>query len=250
MEIPVKKLPETQFSRFLTYPILDEALAKDRVKELSATGVAALRFTGRTLIDGVPILGKGCVGIVAHAVLNGKEVALKMRRHDADRPSMRDEARLLRLANSVNVGPQLIAATRNFLVMELFGGIQLFRWIESSKAKNKVSIKNVLRQLLVSCFKLDAIGLDHGELSHAPKNVLVTQAGKACIVDFESASAVRRPANVTCLLQYFMFGRIAEQVGRKGIFPGRSVILKALVDYKREPSVENFHVILRLLRLV
>ena len=62
------------------------------------------------------------MGLVTQAILDGDLVALKIRRADADRPSMHEEARLLRLANSVNVGPRLVAATKDFLVMELAFG--------------------------------------------------------------------------------------------------------------------------------
>ncbi len=162
---------------------------------------------------------------------------------------MANEGRLLRLANSVNVGPTLVASTRNFLAMEFFKGMPLFRWAESQTASNTRAVKGVLVNLLSSCFKLDAIGLDHGELSHAPKNVLVNQRGEGCIVDFESASIVRRVANVTSLLQYFLFGRISRTIRASKIFPKKRPILKTLTQYKQEPSVENFQSILEVLRL-
>jgi putative serine/threonine protein kinase len=97
---------------------------------------------------------------------------------------------------------------------------------------------------------LDAVGLDHGELSHAPKNVLIDQNDKPCIVDFESASTTRRTANVTSLLQYFLFGRISKAINASKIFPKKKTIIKTLTEYKREPSVENFRSVLRVLELV
>ncbi len=110
-------------------------------------------------------------------------------------------------------------------------------------------MKEVLEKLLYSCFRLDAVGLDHGELSHAPKNVLVSPRGEGCIVDFESASTVRRVANVTSLLQYFLFGRISRTIHASRIFPRKAQILKTLTQYKQEPSVENFNRILEVLGL-
>lgn len=248
-EIPLRKLLGTSYSRVLTYPISNEAEAKARIRELSAIGITAVRFRGPTLIDGIRLLGKGCVGLVAQAILDGMPVALKMRRIDADRASMNGEARLLRLANSVGVGPRLLTATENFLAMQLFEGMPLFRWAESSSVRSMATVKQVIKQLLVSCFRLDAIGLDHGELSHAPKNVLVSQAGKPCIVDFESASTVRRVANVTSLFQYFLFGKVSTKIRASEIFPQKRTVLKALTRYKRESSVESFQDILKALDL-
>lgn len=248
-EIPLRKLLGTRYSRILTYPASDEAKARERIRELSATGVTSLRFSGSTLIDGIPLLGKGCVGVVTLAVLDGVPVALKIRRDDADRPSMINEGRLLRLANSVDVGPRLLTATRNFLAMEVFNGMPLFRWAEEKTGSNMRAVKEVLGSLLCSCFRLDAIGLDHGELSHAPKNVLVDEKGQACIVDFESASTVRRVANITSLLQYFLFGGISRAIRVSKIFPKKVSILRTLTEYKQEPSVENFESILTVLGL-
>ncbi len=176
-ELQTAGLLNTKYSRFITYPLKDgEEEAQSRVQELSSIGITKLRFEGSTLVDGIPVLGKGTVGLVVQATLDKVPVALKIRRMDADRPSFYEEGRLLRLANSVDVGPRLITVTRNFLVMELINGLPLFRWVEQKNSRSQV--RGVLHGLLRDCFKLDAIGLDHGELSHAPRNVLVNSNGK------------------------------------------------------------------------
>ena len=248
-KIPITKIPGTRYSRILTYPDSNEEKLRDRIRELSAAGVTSLSFKGSTLIDGIPVLGKGCVGIVTLAELDGMTVALKIRRDDADRPSMANEGKLLRLANSVNVGPRLITATRNFLAMEAINGLPLFKWAHTCRARDKRGVKKLLGDLLYSCFRLDSVGLDHGELSHAPKNVLVSSTGRGCIVDFESASTVRRVANVTSILQYFLFGQISRTLHASIIFPARGRILKTLTRYKQEPSVESFNSLLTVLGL-
>ena len=242
-EILLDGLMRSRYSQILTYPGTDLVEAKARIKQLSEIGVSALRFRGVTQIGGIPVLGKGCVGVVTQARLEGEIVALKIRRLDADRPSMNDEARLLRLANSVDVGPRLISATKNFLAMELFRGIPLFRWAERSQGGRRV-VRELVTRLLTCCFMLDSIGLDHGELSHAPRNVLVNRFGQPCIVDFESASTARRVANVTSLLQYFLFGRVSKTLHASQIFPDRRNIVKALGEYKHDGSVENYQGVL------
>jgi len=234
-------------SRFLTYPSSEaKSEAETRVQQLKEIGISSLLFNGSTSIDGIQVLGKGCVGIVIQGFLGNIPVAVKIRRLDADRASLLEEARLLRLANSVNVGPELITATQNFLVMQLFKGLPLFKWAQHApKIKNT---KKVLKQLLTDCFKLDAIGLDHGELSHAPRNVLVNSSNTACIVDFESASSSRRATNVTSLIQYFLFGELARVLNRK-LYHDRRTILRSLSLYKQDGSVGNFESILQLLHV-
>jgi putative serine/threonine protein kinase len=247
-EIPLNGLLQSRYSLILTYPRTDQEEGVARLAELSRMGVSALCFVGVTQIGGIPVLGKGCVGVVTKARLGGELVALKIRRIDADRPSMDDEARLLRLANSVNVGPRLISATNDFLAMGLIQGIPLFRWAERSGASRRV-VRQVITSLLKCCFMLDSIGLDHGELSHAPRNVLVDRSGRPWIVDFESASTARRVANVTSLLQYFLFGRVSKALQASRIFPERRRIIKALGEYKHEGSVESYQRILAALGL-
>lgn len=248
-EVPISEILGTKYSRILTYPSSNEIETKARCKDLFEIGVSALVFRGQTLIDGVPILGKGNVGLVVHAIMDREPVALKIRRTDADRPSMSDEGRLLRQANSVDIGPQLMTSTRNFLAMQLFEGLALFRWFEKARKLEATTLKKTLGRLLYSCFKLDSIGLDHGELSHAPKNVLVSRTGEPCIVDFESASTVRRVANVTSILQYFLFGRVSKIFRPSKIFPRRNFVLKFLSAYKQKPSVESFKNLLEVLDL-
>jgi predicted Ser/Thr protein kinase len=52
--------------------------------------------------------------------------------------------------------------------------------------------------------KLDAIGLDHGQLGGKGKNILVKKNGKPIIIDFEKASDHRRVHNQT-QLEAFLF---------------------------------------------
>jgi len=244
-EIGTTALLGTRYARFLTFPSREaDAEAQSRVQELTAIGVTKILFDGSTMIDGVPVLGKGCVGIVVQASLDNVPVALKIKRMDADRPSFVEEGRLLRLANSVDVGPRLFAVTRNFLVMELISGLPLFRWVD--RTPNRSQVRNVLRGLLTDCFRLDLIGIDHGELSHAPRNVLVTFNGKGCIVDFESASTSRRVANVTSLIQYFLFGQLARKIRGK-LYKDKRAVLEALSDYKQDGSVSSFERVLETL---
>jgi putative serine/threonine protein kinase len=237
--VPLDLIRGSRYSKVLTYPAPDDAELAARLREVASIGVTAIRFVGPSAIDGLGVMGKGCVGLVTQAILQGELVALKIRRLDADRPSLHEEARLLHLANSVNVGPRLITATKNFLVMELFDGVPLFKWASLLHRRNTL-VRMVLSNLLDACFRLDAIGLDHGELSRAPKNVLVRTDGQPCIVDFESGSMVRRVANVTSLLQYFLFGSLSKTLRVSSMLPQRRTILRALSEYKHLGSVESY----------
>jgi putative serine/threonine protein kinase len=83
--------------------------------------------------------------------------------------------------------------------------------------------------------------LDHGELSRAPKHLIISRQDRPFIVDFESASLNRRPANVTSVCQFLFIGsETAKQVIKKLGVKDKKAIAKALRRYKNEKSFKNF----------
>lgn len=238
-----RKLVETSdLAAILCYPRPEAREVEARMQELASIGVDALELSGAHQIGRSKVLGKGCVGIVVKALMHGKAVALKIRRVDADRRDMNHEADMLRLANSVDVGPRLLAKSDNFLVMELINGLPLNRWVAMlPRIGCKRRVRRVVGGLLDDCYRLDGISLDHGELSEAPKNVLVDENGVPRIVDFESASDKRRPSNVTSIAQYLLIGggpakRVRDILGWRR----RASLIRALREYKHHPDDQSF----------
>jgi putative serine/threonine protein kinase len=212
------------------------------MQELASLGVDAIDLSGTHQIGRSRVLGKGCVGIVTKALLQGQVVALKIRRVDADRRDMSHEADMLRLANSVNVGPQFLAQSHNYLAMELIDGLTLNQWIAGlPKTGCKRRVRRVIDTLLNDCYRLDTISLDHGELSEARKNVLVDSNDKPRIIDFESASNKRRPSNVTSISQYLLIGGGPSKRLRTVLqWRRKKALVKALQDYKHHPHAQTF----------
>ena len=248
--VPLERVHEEKYGRVLCYPRYDLEELKRRVKELKKLGVQALKFTGEKMTFGVPVLGKGCVGIVVVATIDKRNVALKIRRLDSDRTGMQREAQMLRKANTIDVGPNLINATENFLIMEFVGGTLLPRWVEGLKKKPKSRIRHVLLSVLEQCWRLDAIGLDHGELNRAPKHIIVDANEKPWIVDFETASADRKVSNVTSICQYlFISSQIAKTIQNKIGKIDRTRLIQVLRSYKQKRTRETFEIILKICAL-
>jgi len=254
-EVPLEGLREEKYGRVLCYPRYDPEELERRLKELRGLGVKAVEFIGQKNVFDVPVLGKGCVGIVivAHRAADRVKVALKVRRVDADRAGMQREAWMLRRANAVDVGPKLLDVTENFLVMEFIHGKIFPLWIEELKGRRREAkslIRGVLRDLLEQAWRLDEAGLDHGELSRAPKHILINGENRPHILDFETASTTRRCSNVTSLCQFLLLGSQTAKVvaNRLGKIPEERLI-KALRDYKQGPTRENFDKILNLCKL-
>jgi putative serine/threonine protein kinase len=92
---------------------------------------------------------------------------------------------------------------------------------------------------------LDVIGLDHGELSHAPKHIIIDKVGKPFIVDFETASVNRRPSNVTSICQFLFMSGVAEKLADKIGESDKKLVLEALKRYKGCRNQSNFEGILK-----
>lgn len=243
--VSVERLREEPFASIVCYPKPREAELRKRLKELESLSVTALEFSGEKQAFNVSVLGKGCVGIVVIAYREHEKVALKIRRVDADRAGMQHEAQMLDVANSVNVGPKLFDFSDNFLLMQFIDGDLLPRWLEKEIGKKR--LKRVLKDVLEQCWRLDKAGLDHGELSHAPKHVIVDGEDKPFILDFETASLNRKPSNVTSIAQFlFISGTVAEKTAEKLGEKDERIIIEALRRYKMDGSRRNFERVLEI----
>lgn len=241
--VPIQKLSEGLYALVICYPKPGSVELEKRIKELKELGITAIEFSGSKRVANFPVLGKGCVGIVVKAYRDEEEVALKIRRVDADRSGMHHEAKMLAIANQLDVGPKLLNSSDDFLVMQYVRGKLLPEWLELCTAE--IRLKLVIRGILEQCWRLDVAGLDHGELSYAPKHIIIDEADKPFIVDFETASLNRKPSNVTSMVQFlFMRGAIAEKINSVLGKRDENLIIEALRRYKAVKSRYNFEFIL------
>jgi putative serine/threonine protein kinase len=144
-----------------------------------------------------------------------------------------------------------LGGTSDVLAMELVDGLSLPVWLESLKGRGRrVRVRSVVKPLLEQCLQMDTYGLDHGELSRAHKNVIVSNNDIPTILDFESASLMRRPSNFTSLTQYlFLGGSIAKKIARVLGPVNRGELLKCLRDYKAGGSKDAFEATAKVLGL-
>jgi putative serine/threonine protein kinase len=172
--------------------------------------------------------------------MKGQKVALKMRRIDADRLDFSHEAEMLQKANTIGVGPKFIAVSNNFLLSQLIDGDLLEDWLQTPREKGL--IRKVLVDILEQCWSLDESGLDHGELSKAPKHLLVDKMDMPFIVDFETASTMRKVINVTSVCQFLFMGNsraakmLDEVLGKKN----RLSLISGLKKFKKNTNRKSF----------
>lgn len=248
--ISIEGLADKPYSDIIGYPKATKRQLDARIRELERLQISAVSLSGPTMLGSLEVLGKGYAGVVVLARRDGLQVALKIRRTDSQRTNMKDEAALLKLANSVGVGPKMLAASKNFLIMEFVEGVRIDSWMSSLKGVGSAArLKNVVRKVLEECYKLDRIRLDHGELSNITKHVIVGKMDPV-LIDFESSSTSRRTANVTSMTQAIYIGSgIARRVQRIYRNPSKEDVITALRRYKLERTQDSFDELLRILKL-
>ncbi len=244
--IPLERLLEQKYAEILCYPRYEQKEAEKRLHELERLRVKALEFAGDKKAFDLHVLGKGYVGIVVVAHTSTGKRAIKIRRIDADRIGMQHEAEMLKRANDVGIGPKLFDVTDNFLLMQFIDGTRLPKWITALRGRGTTArIQKTLCEILKQCWQLDEAGLDHGELSNAPKHIIVEIDDTPYIVDFETASCNRKASNVTSICQYLFIGsQLAKTIGRKLREIETTRLIHTLRIYKQEQTKENLENIL------
>lgn len=226
----------------ISYPRFSASEYSERLNEMKSLGISSLFLgSGPSIIHGLRIAGKGWVGLVIMGKMGDRTCAVKIRRIDADRKNMDEEARLQRLANDAGAGPLVFVHTKNLIVMEFIQGRSIVEWV--SDGPRASAVRDVTRSILEQCHRLDMAGIDHGQLSRLDRHVIVPEQKHAipCLVDFESASTLRRVSNVTSATQsLFLHGAVARRVKKILGDAETDVVISALRRYKERPGATGF----------
>jgi putative serine/threonine protein kinase len=257
--VPVSKLKPKIHGSVLCYPGNDLSTFSERIKQLRELGVGEISFEGSSKVGNLGVIGKGCVSVVLKARLKGNDeiIALKCRRIDANRETMKRDFELQKIANSHGVGPRAISATDDFFAMEFIDAIKIGKWLERLKTRSsKKFLRGIVRDSLTQCFLLDLHGLDHGELSNPSKHILIRKdpsgslSPKVVIIDYESAGTNRKVSNLTAVAQFYFLSRWRSEKIRKilGMPKGNSKLISLLKGYKKKPNNDNFERIMAYVR--
>ncbi|MDG6901264.1 MAG: serine/threonine protein kinase [Nitrososphaerota archaeon] len=246
----LEQVVRTPYVQILTYPKISLRSARSRVRQLERLGVESLTFEGRAKIGRLGLLGIGTVGVVVKCTSGGEDYALKIRRTDANRPSLAVEYELTSFANRLGVGATVYGHTKDFLLLKLLDYVEFSDWIrELSGEGTRARARGMVHEVLNQCRKLDIMGLDHGQLSNLRKHVVVAE-GRLWIIDFESASRSRRPSNVTSAAQYLLVGgKISPLMRRLLGVKNTEPVLTLLRDYKKALSDIAYSRLLEYLKL-
>ncbi len=248
--VPIENLAQDPYRSLVAYPNPTAEAFESRTAQLIDLGITGLEFQGRLKIGKLSVLGKGVVGLVFSGRAGDDRVAVKIRRVDSRRNSMNHEAVMIKAANNAGIGPEFLGSSRDVLKMQFVEGQSLPSWVTSVKGRGtRARVRSTFKALFEQCARLDAYGLDHGELSRAHKNILVSPEDRPWILDFESASLMRRVNNFTSITQYlFLSGRFSRSVSRILGPIERDELLSYLRSYKAGRTNDAFEAVLKMLR--
>lgn len=234
----------------LCYPRFSTLDYVTKIKDLFSLNLRFVVLEGDTVLYNNNILGKGCEGLVLKVEDTENEImALKIKRTDSCRFSMKPEFDFYKLANMHNLGPKVHSCTVDFLLMEFLDGVSIENWFSNTKL-DRYLIKSVVINILNQCFVLDKINLDHGQLNKLYNHIILSPDGLTCtIIDFESASTSRKVSNLTSAFQGLFFkGIIAKQINKFIDYENKKMeCLELLKEYKRNNSRENFDSLMSLI---
>ncbi|MEM3580251.1 MAG: RIO1 family regulatory kinase/ATPase [Candidatus Bathyarchaeia archaeon] len=245
--VEVIPIDDERLKKVLSYPHFSESHYCKVLSDLREIGVRGVISQGGVDLPNFKVLGKGCVGVVLLGLLGENRVALKVLRSDADRKSLRKEGEILKEVNTEQIGPRTVAVRDNVIAMEYISGDFLSKWLKTQNDGYKV--RAVVKELLRQCWKLDEMGIDHGELSDAKKHVLVDGQGTPRIIDFESASKDRTCRNIVSIAGYLFFKRGIAEYLRLHLSWNDNNLKELLRQYKRARSPEVYREILEELGL-
>ncbi len=177
-------------------------------------------------------------GNIYIAELKGLKVAVKVQRADTmAQGSVDHEVQVLRLVNSLNIGPKLLVSGKNWFAYLFVEGKFIEEYSESSPKKQVIK---VLLDVLRQCYKLDKLGINKEEMHNPYKHILIAR-DDIVLIDFERAKFTKKPKNVTQFCQYLISGRFGTILRKKDINIDRKMMMVLTRNYKKQLSLVNFH---------
>jgi len=254
---PIEQLDivnDADLKKILCYPNPLSQECSKRLEEVRSLGIKAIFNYGQLRIGKLSIIGKGHAGVVtlAYHSLYGY-VALKIRRIDSKRDSLRREALIMKFAEDVNGIPRVYDYTDNFIVREYIDGYVLKDYISRNIDGQRLRI--LLASLIELFYRLDIRGIDVEEIRNPLKQIVVKcgDPRNVYIVDLESARIRKNPSNLSRILSFILNGKIGNRYVYEIIDLGyehRKRLLLYATMYKRGDDREREEIVNRILDVI
>ncbi len=156
-----------------------------RINELKSMGIDSILSCGRTRLwtpfGEIKILGKGHAGIVLLSRYGREIIAIKIRRSDSKRKSLREEAHYQDICALAGIAPKVVDFSDDFILSEVIKGPLLLDLV-----KGETLNYNHLIESIESLAILDKMNILHEEIHRPLKNIIFSDS-KALIIDYDSA---------------------------------------------------------------
>ena len=247
-------IKNNKYRRFLielfSYPLKNKEVAERRIKELIKYEVTAIISAGNSSLLGFPILGKGTNSLVVKIIYRDKLAVLKILRLDSSRETLNHEAEFLNELKGLGIAPVLLLNLGWALIEEYIAGKNISDFLSLDVFDLDIQeLKRFLRCLLYKSYLLDSKQIDHGELSRPHRHVIVLDDLDIRFIDFESASKMRKPKNLTSIIQYVFYRSPAANYLRTILDIKYTNLINALKRYKNDIGSKTFMQILDILKL-
>lgn len=205
MAVGFAQLPE-DLKEALCYP---RDRLQDRMRECEEV-VISFRGTGQRLSQLAP-LDKGTDSIVFLNVELNRVV--KIRRLDAEK-SLSGEGTVLLYLNyrsPMKIAPEVYMFNDSLIVMEYIRGVKIKDLDKVAREADEV--KKIVCKILMKAMLLDALKINHGQLSRAYEHIIIRSDGDPIFVDFGNSSFTQRPHNLTSVWSFLRNRGLLDFVG-------------------------------------
>ena len=185
---------------------------------------------------------KGKRGYIYTTHYKNKKVAIKKKNPESKAVArIANEAMWLRELNNYSIGPKLLESTNDYIIYEFVEGkfiVDFFR-----QADKKATLK-VIKDLFKQMRQLDKLRVNKEEMHHPVKHVVISESGRATLLDFERCKRTEKPKNVTQLCQFITSNNILPLLKNNGLLVDKNRVIKLAKKYKDKSSDKNFKAIL------
>ena len=170
--------------------------------------------------------------------IDGKEVCVKELNPSTEAEHViENEAKFLKMVNEHGIGPKLLKEEPEKVFMEFVQGERILDFFERAP---KQGIVKVIKESLNQARELDKIGINKYELTNPYKHIIV-QNNKPVMIDFERCKEVKKPKNVTQLVQFITSGKVKRILDKKDIHLDATELRALAKKYKEEYDKKMFN---------
>ena len=145
---------------------------------------------------------------------DGKEVCVKELNPDTEAEDViHKEAKFLRIVNEAGIGPKFFKEEDDKVFMEFVQGERILDFFDRA---DKKGIVKVIKDSLEQARKLDTLYINKYELTNPYKHIIVRN-NKPIMIDFERCREVKKPKNVTQLVQFITSGKVKRILKEKNV---------------------------------